>query len=331
MEYRVLGRTGLSVSQLGFGCGDVGGLMVRGKPSERARAVALAQSLGINYFDTAALYGKGVSETNLGLALRESKADVYVGTKVGLTAGERGDIRGSVVRSVERSLDRLGMDSVDLIQLHNRLRYRPGTSQPELSTEEVLGQVVEAFQELRSQGKVRFYGITGLGETETLHRVIDSGAIDTVQVCYNLLNPSAGAATPEEFYAQDYGQLIDRAAAQGTGVIGIRVVAAGALSGVVGRHPLAMPSVAPIGSGKDYDEDLRRAGSFQFLVSEGVVETLVEAALRFVLSKSEVSTALVGFSSLEQLQKSAEWASRGPLPAFALHRLPQIWSRFARG
>ena len=68
MEYRVLGSTGLEVSQIGFGCGNVGGLMIRGQPEERVRAVARAMELGVNYFATAPSYANGVSETNLGQA-----------------------------------------------------------------------------------------------------------------------------------------------------------------------------------------------------------------------------------------------------------------------
>ena len=330
MEYRVLGRTGLSVSQVGFGCGDVGGLIVRGEPALRTRAVALAQSLGINYFDTAPLYGQGVSETNLGLALKETKADVFVGTKVGLTPEDKKDIKNGVIRSMERSLKRLGMDSVDLIQLHNRLTSNPGSepNRPDLDAKEVLEQVVAGFQELRAQGKVRYYGITGLGETETLRTIIDSAAMDSVQVCYNLLNPSAGIADTPKFYTQDYGQLIDRAASNGAGVIAIRVMAAGALTGVSDRHPLAMPTVAPIGSSKEYEEDVRRARSFQYLVEEGIVDSLPEAALRFVLSKGEVSTALAGVSSLEQLEQSVAWAEKGPLPKAAIDGLDHIWRQF---
>ena len=330
MEYRVLGRTGLRVSQVGFGCGDVGGLIVRGEPALRTRAVALAQSLGINYFDTAPLYGQGVSETNLGLALKETKADVFVGTKVGLTPEDKKDIKNGVIRSMERSLKRLGMDSVDLIQLHNRLTSNPGSepNRPDLDTKEVLEQVVAGFQELRAQGKVRYYGITGLGETETLRTIIDSAAMDSVQVCYNLLNPSAGIADTPKFYTQDYGQLIDRAASNGAGVIAIRVMAAGALTGVSDRHPLAMPTVAPIGSSKEYEEDVRRARSFQYLVEEGIVDSLPEAALRFVLSKGEVSTALAGVSSLEQLEQSVAWAEKGPLPKAAIDGLDHIWRQF---
>src|SRR5436190_21738570 len=82
MEYRALGRTGLKVSVLGFGCGDVGGLIVRGAPAERERAVARALELGVNYFDTASSYGKGLSEQHLGQALKALRADVYVWTKV---------------------------------------------------------------------------------------------------------------------------------------------------------------------------------------------------------------------------------------------------------
>lgn len=330
MDYRVLGKTGLNVSPIGFGCGDVGGLIVRGDIALRSRAVALAISEGINYFDTAPLYGQGVSETHLGLALKECKADVFVGTKVDLTPEDKKDIKKGIIQSMERSLKRLDMDSVDLIQLHNRLTPNSETEhgRPDVSAKEVLEQVVAGFQELRTQGKVRFFGITGLGDTETLRAILDSESMDTVQACYNLLNPSGGVSGTPKFYTQDYGQLIDRAASKGAGIIVIRVMAAGALTGVSERHPLALPRVTPIGSSTEYKEDVRRANSFQYLVEEGVVDSLPEAALRFVLSKGEVSTALVGVSSLEQLEQSLAWAEKGPLPQAAIEGLAQVWSRF---
>ena len=327
MDYRVLGRTGLRVSQLGFGCGTVGGLMIRGEPAERLKAVSTAISLGINYFDTAPSYEDGVSEINLGRVLKELKPDIYVGTKVGLAAEERRDIRAGILGSVERSLIRLGVDTVDLIQLHNRVATNPDPAGPELSPQDVLGEVANAFSDLQTQGEVRFYGMTGLGETEALHRVVGAGVFDTVQVCYNLLNASAGMAIPLHSTVQDFAGLIDRATNQSAGIIGIRVLAAGALSGVRQRHPMAVPSVAPIGSGPDYEEDVNRSGRFNFLVSEGVVESLIEAALRFALGKEKLSTALLGFSSIEQLEQSAKWASKGGLPAWALDRVSQVWSQ----
>ena len=118
MEYRELGRTGLRVSMLGFGCGNVGGLIIRGAHQDRVRAVARAMEAGINYFDTAPSYGNGQSEQNLGQVLHELKAEVYVGTKVRVPPEAFGDVRGAIAHSVETSLQRLGRESVELIQLH---------------------------------------------------------------------------------------------------------------------------------------------------------------------------------------------------------------------
>jgi aryl-alcohol dehydrogenase-like predicted oxidoreductase len=329
MNYRDLGRTGIKVSEIGFGCGNVGGLMIRGDPKDRVRAVARAMELGINYFDTAPSYGDGQSERNLGLVLKKLRPQVHVGTKVRLEPQDMADIRGGVIRSVEDSLGRLGRDSVDLIQLHNRIAAQRQAAQDFLSTDDVLAEVVEAFQALRSQGKVRFYGITGGGETSALHQVIASGALYTVQAFYNLLNPSAGAGVPPGFPAQDFCRLVDKAAENGMGVLAIRVLAAGALSGVAERNPVAVTTVSPMGSGRDYREDVDRAGRFSFLVREGHVADLVEAALRFVLGKQEVSTVLVGYSSLEHLEKAVAAASRGPLPEEVVSRLTAVWAGFA--
>lgn len=328
MEYRGLGKTGLRVSALGFGCGNVGGLMIRGEPGDRVRAAAQAIEAGINYFDTAPSYGDGQSERNLGRVLSELKPNVYVGTKVRVDSAEMGDLPGAITRSVEASLGRLGRDSVDLIQLHNRVtRQRDGRNDG-LSVQDVLGDVVQAFQRLQTQGKVRFYGITALGETAALHEVLESGALYTAQVCYNLLNPSAGHVVPASFPSQDFGQLLHRAAGQRMGCIGIRVLAAGALSGVEERHPIAVPTVAPIGTGPDYRVDVQRARTLAFLVEQGYAETLVEAAVRFAWSRAEFSTVLVGFSDLKHLEQAITYVERGNLPAEAFGLLAQAWERF---
>jgi aryl-alcohol dehydrogenase-like predicted oxidoreductase len=113
------------------------------------------------------------------------------------------------------------------------------------------------------------------------------------------------------------------------GVLVIRVLAAGALTGEAARHPVAVPSVAPIGSGQDYGHDLARSGDFRFLQREGYVDNLVEASLRFALGNAGVSSVLVGYSSLEHLEQAVEFAARGPLPPEALGRLPQVWAGFA--
>ena len=327
MDYRPLGSTGIRVSEIGFGCGNVGGLIIRGEHGDQVKAAARAIELGINYFDTAPSYGDGQSEINLGQVLKELSADVYVGTKFRVTTHEPGRIRGNVIASVEESLTRLQREQVDLIQMHNHVASM--AEDGSVTPEEALGEAVDALRELREQGKVRFWGMTAVGETAALHRVIDSATLHTVQSVYNLVNPSAGSSVPPGFDMPDYGNLIERASANGMGVLVIRVLAAGALTGEAARHPVAVPSVAPIGSGQDYGHDLARSGDFRFLQREGYVDNLVEASLRFALGNAGVSSVLVGYSSLEHLEQAVEFAARGPLPPEAMGRLPQVWAGFA--
>src|SRR6516225_216767 len=127
MEMRVFGRTGMQLSVLGFGCGAVGGLMVRGDPPDQERTVARAIDIGVNYFDTAVQYGNGESEKNLGRVLQTLKpANVVVGTKVRLPSGDFGRIADAVAKSLEGSLERLRLDRVDIFHLHNAITETGG-------------------------------------------------------------------------------------------------------------------------------------------------------------------------------------------------------------
>src|SRR3989338_4261783 len=126
MEHRELGRTGLAVSLLGFGCGNVGGLLVRGTPAVRERAVARAVELGVNYFDTAPLYGDGRSEEHLGQVLRALRPAGYVRAQVRPAPAGLGNAPGAIARSLEASLRRLGLERVDLLQLHNPILASAG-------------------------------------------------------------------------------------------------------------------------------------------------------------------------------------------------------------
>src|SRR6266576_1931762 len=220
METRTLGRTGPEVSALGFGCGAVGGLMVRGSPGDQERAVARAIEAGINYFDTAALYGNGESERNLGRVLKTLKADIIVGTKVRLSAEHRADVAKAIAQGMDDSLKRMGRDHVDLFQLHNPLVAQD--SDDKLAIDIALNEVAPALEKLRKAGKTRFIGLSGVGETAALQRAIDSKLFDTVQVVYNALNPSAGGSMPKGAPGQDYGRLHERARANDMGTIIIR-------------------------------------------------------------------------------------------------------------
>jgi len=289
--------------------------------------VARAVELGINYLDTAPSYGSGQSEKNLGAVLRALHPPVIVGSKCRLSPADLADIPTALTRSVETSLGLLGRARLDLFHLHNPIaRVR---SERHLGVADVLDAVVPAVRRLQEQGKVRFFGVTALGETGALHRVLASGAIDTAQVCFNLLSPAAAHEVPAGFPAQDFDGLGLLAREQGVGTIGIRVLAGGALSGVSTRHPIAIPAVDPIASGPDYATDVRRARAFEPLVAEGYASSVVEAAFRFALTTDALSTVLIGTSDLAQLEFAAAAAAKGPLPAPALERLRTIWARLA--
>jgi aryl-alcohol dehydrogenase-like predicted oxidoreductase len=327
MEMRVFGRTGMKLSILGFGCGAVGGLMVRGAPADQERAVARALEAGVNYFDTAVRYGDGESERNLGRILKSLKpAGAVVGTKVRLPHGET-RIGGAIAASLEGSLQRLQMERVDIFHLHNSITATGGGDA--LSTRQVLDEVVPAFAKLRDQGKTRFLGITAIGDTKALQAVIDSRQFDSAQVSYNMLNPSASAPLPPNYPAQDYERLFERTKAAGVGVVGIRVLAGGALSGSADRHPIASPPPAPIGSAASYEADLVRARRLMPLVTEGYAADLPEAATRFSISHPAMGVILVGIATPDQFEHALAAVRKGPLPPAALNRLTALQSSFA--
>jgi L-galactose dehydrogenase/L-glyceraldehyde 3-phosphate reductase len=328
MEKRIFGRTGLSLSVLGFGCGAVGGLMVRGTAADQDRAVGQAVDAGINYFDTAVQYGNGASETNLGRVLAAQKPPgVYVGTKVRVPSQAFGDIAGTVAASIDGSLRRLGLDRVDIFHLHNPITVDGGGET--LSVAQVLNEVVPGFDALRKAGKTRFLGITAIGDTAALHSVIDAQVFDSAQVSYNMLNASAATDLPVGYPAQDYGRLFDHTQKAGVGVVGIRVLAAGALSGTAERHPTASAPPEPIGSAHSYGMDLERARRLMPLVTEGFADSLVEAAIRFAITHPAMGTILVGMATVAEFEGSLHAVLKGPLPPGALALLDQLTAGFA--
>ncbi|HET9615934.1 MAG TPA: aldo/keto reductase [Pseudolabrys sp.] len=324
MQMRAFGKTGLQLSVLGFGCGAVGGLMVRGEAADQERTVARALAAGVNYFDTAVQYGDGLSETNLGRVLRNLKpSNVVVGTKVRLPPGET-RIGDAIVKSLDASLARLQMDHVDIFHLHNSVTEDGGG--PALSVKQIMNEVVPAFEKLRGQGKIRFPGLTAVGDTPALHTVIGSGAFASAQVVYNMLNPSAGEALHAAYPAQDYRRLFDATTAAGTGTIAIRVLAGGALSGSAERHRIASPPPEPIGSAETYEADIAIARRFLPVVQEGHAASLTEAATRFAISNHAVGTILVGIATPQQFEDALAAVEKGPLPPVALERIAALRS-----
>ena len=300
MEYRTLGKTGIRVSVIAFGAGPVSGWMAELSPDEQCAVVRRALDEGINWFDTAAGYGNGLSEASLGRAFRRLGLPdgVHVATKVRYPEGRLNDIRGYTRASVEASLRRLGLPRVALLQLHNSITARRGDEPTSLMPEDVLGKggVLEAFRELQADGLVGYLGFTGIGQPAAMREVASSGGFDTIQVPFNALNPSAGYPMPAGFAETDYGNIIADCGMASMGVFAIRVFAGGAL---LGNPPSAHTLKTPFFPFDLYERDRLRAARLR--EGLGPEADLTSLGLRFVLSHPRVHAAIVGFRAPAQM------------------------------
>jgi aryl-alcohol dehydrogenase-like predicted oxidoreductase len=147
-------------------------------------------------------------------------------------------------------------------------------------------------------------------------------------VTYNMLNSSAAERLPRGYPGQEYDRLFDHTQAAGLGVVAIRVLAGGALSGSEDRHPIASPPPAPIGSARTYEEDLKLAQKLRPLVDEGFASSLAEAAIRFSLANSSVATILVGMATVDEFDRALAAVRKGPLRPDALARLGELQQSF---
>lgn len=299
--------------------------MVAGEPEQRRAGVAAALELGITYFDTAPIYGETLSETHLGQALRELGAKPVVATKVALELDDLDDIAASVIRSVEASLERLGLDAVELVHLHNRVGSRRA-AKPDigvgalLTVDDVLGPrgVTSGFDTLRRRGLVQFFGCCSYGgETPAIDALVASGAFDSMLVNYSMLNQTAFLPAVPGSSLYDYHEIAARAVARGMGISALRVLESGAVAGS-DRHPVARVVASPA-----HLANVERARAVSFLRGPDD-ENLVPAALRFVLANPGVSTVLVGFSDAEQVRQAVAAAARGPLTPDALARIERV-------
>ena len=223
MQYRTLGSTDIEVSRIAFGAGPVAAIMIGEDAQKQMELVRYALDQGVNWFDTAAGYGEGRAEQNLGSALNRIDAAraVHLATKVRLTADQLSDIPASIRASVTASRQRLQVSRLSLLQLHNAITQSRDDEPTSITPHDVLGPdgVWEALDGLRQEGIVRWLGITALGQAGPLKEVIGSGRFDTIQTPYNLVNPTAGMDAADTFAEVDYGNAIQIAGRHGYGRI----------------------------------------------------------------------------------------------------------------
>jgi D-threo-aldose 1-dehydrogenase len=320
MRYRIFGRTGLRVSELVFGGGWVGGVLIHQDDATKLKTLRHAMDAGINWIDTAPAYGKTQSEQALGWLLKEIEATPYLSTKVLLDTAQLHDIEGQVERSLHESLQRLGRSSVDLVLLHNQIE--PAATAGAITPEHMLGPkgAADALERCREQGLTRHIGFTALGDAASCRKVVDSGRFDAAQVYYNLLNPSAGRAMSGSWVGHDFGGLIAACRTQGTAVMAIRVFAAGVLATDV-RHGREVI----ITRGTDITAEERRARAVLSALG-GAYGTRAHTALRFVLANPDVACAIIGLAEPSHLEEALAGARAGPLPQSAIDALEPVYA-----
>ena len=304
MKFRTLGKTGLSVSEVGFGGAGIGHAWGKTTNEECVQAVHRAVEVGINFFDTSPMYGGGQSELNLGLGLEGLRKNVYIATKVRLQAEEDlADMVTAVRRSVEQSLSRLRTDHIDVLQIHHQLgpeggQYLAVSDPPRYAfrlTQEMALTLGEAMGQIVQEGKVRFLGITAWdGHPEVIQPLLAGEVFHTAQILYNLLNQTAMSSPPVDFDDVDQGQSLPLAQQHNVGVIGIRSHAAGALVDSIDRDVKPDSEVA---------RDFARSRKLAFF-KKGPFATLSQVALRFCLDNPAIATVVPGIKNVSELDEA---------------------------
>ena len=322
MPYRSLGRTGLAVSRIAFGCGPISNLMTGDDRAHQQAVLAHAIERGVNWIDTAATYSKGQSERSIGEALRELDAHdrVHLATKVRLMPDELDDIPSAVRRSVEGSLERLRVERVTLLQLHNAITAERGQEATTVTPHDVLGDVLRSFRELQLEGLIKHIGITAVGQADALREVVDTGKFDTIQVPYNIMNPSAGMLVPDDYAEADYGNVIGLARQHEMGVFAIRIFAAGA---VLGANPAIHTLNSPFFPLDLYRRDEQRTAMLRESLDDD--RFLRELAVRYPLETEGVTAVLIGFGDPSHVDEAIRAASRPEsLPRQIVNKVQQI-------
>jgi len=276
MEYRTLGKTGLSVSVLSYGASPLGGVFRPVDEAEGIRAVHTALDLGINFIDVSPYYGLTRAETVLGKALKGIPRDrYYLATKVGRYGEAEFDFSaGRVTASVDESLARLGLDYIDLIQCHD-IEFG--------SLDQVVNETLPALRKLQQQGKVGFVGITGL-PLKIFRYVLERAEVDTIlSYCHYSLNDTSLTG------------LIPLLQEKDVGIISASPLSMGLLTerGGPDWHP------APV----ELKAACARAAAH--CRSKGV--DIAQLAMQFALANPDIQTTLVGTASPENIRKNVAW------------------------
>lgn len=318
MRYRKLGRTNFEISEIGYGAWGIGGALWRGgSDDESLAALNRAIELGLNFIDTALAYGEGHSEKLVGQVVRGAGVRIYVATKVPPKNLEWPALPGVgiekvfpyeyIMQSTERSLRNLGVETLDLQQLH--------VWNPEWIGRE---EWRRAFEDLRRSGKVRAIGVSiNDHQPDSALELIETGLIDTVQVIYNIFDQS-----PER-------NLFPLCMKRDIGVLARVPLDEGGLTGKITEQTVFEPGDfrARYFQGDRKRQVVERVNSLK--ADLGVPDgELPEIALRFCLSHPAVSTVIPGMRTRRNVEANCAVSDKGTLPEETLQTLKRHqWSR----
>jgi aryl-alcohol dehydrogenase-like predicted oxidoreductase len=320
MRKTFFGRTGLEISEIALGGGITGGILINASEATRWAVLQRAVAGGINWIDTAPLYGNGTSEETIGRHIAVLSPRPLVSTKVRLDREHMVDIAGAIERSLEQSLERLQLERVALLQLHNQIGTAVG-DRPPVSTRQVLGAVADTFDRLKEQGLIQATGISAVGSTSACLEVIESGRFDAAQIYYNAINPSAAwSSTAADWKGQAFCGIIAACWRLNMGMLAIRVLAGGPLA-----SPRRPDGLAMMTADTDLDNEVRSAAAVRAALGPSY-GTPAQVALRFTLGNRDLSSRVIGISELSQLDEALAAVERGPLPPEGVAKLDQLWA-----
>ena len=319
MNYRDFGTTGIKVSELVFGGGAVGGLLINADDETRLKAIRRAMEAGINWIDTAPSYGQGKSETALGWLLKEIDQTPYISTKVSIDTDNLFDIAGQVERSLHESLERLGLPRVTLLQLHNPIGAQ--TKGRMLGIADVLKPhgVLDAMEQLKAANLCEHIGITALGDAPSIIKVIKSNRLASAQVYFNLLNPSAAMSVPPSWPHYNFTGIVDTCIEHGVAPMNIRVFSAGVLA-TDQRHGRERP----LTPGDSVESETEKAHRMFETLGEKY-GTRAQTALRFALAQPRLACVVIGLAELAYLEEAIEAEAMGPLDSDAMSEITEVY------
>ncbi len=301
MKISRFGRTEFKISQLTFGGGWVGGILIDPDKEIMHKALSLASEKGINWIDTAESYSEGKSEKNIGELLPSFSNDKFqISTKARLDPNSSESIISQIDRKIDASLGRLQRNFVELYQLHNRIQNI--SDKNNFSVKDILkkGGVADAMEKFKSDGRIKSIGITALGDIDAINEVVLSDCFDVAQIYYNLLNPSASFSSPGKWNDHNFSNLIKNCESKDMGLMNIRIYAAGYLA-TDKRHGREIP----ITFGIDETELNKRVEKINFILKD-IQGTNAQKALRYGLSNDNVSTIVIGLAKISHLEEALE-------------------------